>query len=302
MNRSHTYKVAEHTFRITLPDNDKLWNAVQDPYLPFLHEDEVEKDELLFDLEMVDKLGDITDMKCIYDMPTEDGETVVKMYRTARGWLFETSADHRQPICARILASHDFKSASMELQSRLIRDAVFGINNAAMLLFAFASACKGTIEMHASVIENGGRAYLFLGKSGTGKSTHSSLWLKYVEGSTLMNDDNPIVRVWEDGSVVAYGSPWSGKTPCYKNMSAPVGAYVQIRQCPENKIRRMSVLEGYSSLFSSVSGIKDDNSTIADGLNETLSKVLRAVPCYLLDCRPDEEAALLSSGTVRKAA
>ncbi len=95
-----------------------------------------------------------------------------------------------------------------------------------------------------------------------------------------------------------YGSPWSGKTPCYKNVSAPIGAYFQIRQCPENKIRRMSVLESYSSLFSSISGIKDDDSAIADALNETISDILRAVPCYLLDCRPDEEAARLSSSTV----
>lgn len=299
MNKSCTYKVAEHRFRITLPDIAKLWDAVQAPYSPF-EVDSCEGDDLLFDLEMSNELPSYNIKTCIYDMPTEDGETVVKMYRLDNGWLFETAPDHRHPITSVIWASEDFRKAKLQLQNRLVKDAIFGINNAAMLLFAFASAGMGTVEMHASVIENGSRAYLFLGKSGTGKSTHSSLWLKYVEGSTLMNDDNPIVRVWEDGSVIAYGSPWSGKTPCYKNVSAPVRAYVQIRQCPENKIQRMSVLSSYTSLYSSISGIKDDDSSIADGLNDTISKILSVVPCYLLDCRPDEEAAQLCSKTVRQ--
>lgn len=297
MNKSCTYRVAGHDFRLTLPDSEKLWNAIEGQYNPFIVEEGTQP--LLFSLEMVENLPEGS-LECIYDAPTEDGETVVKLYRMGQDWLFETSADHRQPICARIWASSDFSQARIKLETRFLRDATFGINNAAMLLFAFASACKGTVEMHASVIENGGRAYLFLGKSGTGKSTHSSLWLKHIEGSTLMNDDNPIVRVLENGTVMAYGSPWSGKTPCYKNVSAPIGAYVQIRQCPENKIRKMSVLEGYSSLFSSISGIKDDNSAIADGLNGTISDILSAVPCYLLDCRPDEEAAQLCASTVRK--
>lgn len=298
MNKSCTYKVAGHLFRFTLPDSPKLWAALAQQYDPFITEDT--ENGLLFSLEMTEELPE-GPMECIYDSPTEDGETVVKLYRMSDGsWFFETAADHRLPTCARIWAGADFSSAKIKLETKLLRDAVFGINNAAMLMFAFASSRKGTIEMHASVIENGGRAYLFLGHSGTGKSTHSSLWLKYIEGSTLMNDDNPVVRIHEDGTIICYGSPWSGKTPCYKNIQAPVGAYVQIRQCPENRIRRMSVLEGYSSLFSSISGLKDDNSDMADGLNGSISKILGSVPVYLLDCRPDEQAAVVCSSAVRE--
>lgn len=305
MNRTEYYKVAGHIFSFTLPDSEKLWNEISGQYEPFrLDAEDLAKqagsqgEDLLFSLEYVESLPEES-RECVYDVPTEDGETVVKLFRQGSGWLFETAPDHRVSVAARILATEDFRHAKIQLTSHLLRNAVFGINNAAMLLFAFASAEADTLEMHASVIENSGKAYLFLGKSGTGKSTHSSLWLKYIEGSKLMNDDNPIVRALPDGSIVAYGSPWSGKTPCYKNVQAPVGAFVQIRQCPENRIFRMSVIESYSSLFSSISGIKDDDSSMADGLNTTIDKVLSAVPCYLLDCRPDEEAARLCAATVR---
>lgn len=306
MNRTEYYKVAGHIFSLSLPDSQRLWGAISGQYEPFRLEADVAAEQtgpqgeaLLFSLEYVESLPDESG-KCVYDVPTEDGETVVKLFRQGSAWLFETAPDHRVPTIARILATEDFRYAKIQLTSRLVRDAVFGINNAAMLLFAFASAGKGTLEMHASIIENSGKAYLFLGKSGTGKSTHSSLWLKYIEGSELMNDDNPVVRTFPDGSIVAFGSPWSGKTPCYKNIQAPVGAFVQIRQCPENRISRMSVIESYSSLFSSISGIKDDDSNLADGLNASIDKVLSAVPCYLLDCRPDEEAAQLCAATVRQ--
>jgi serine kinase of HPr protein (carbohydrate metabolism regulator) len=58
-----------------------------------------------------------------------------------------------------------------------------------------ASALFSTLKLHASVIEKEGRALLFLGKSGTGKSTHSRLWQQYVPGCSLLNDDEPVVRV-----------------------------------------------------------------------------------------------------------
>lgn len=100
-----------------------------------------------------------------------------------------------------------------------------------MLRIAFAQAVilrKG-LSIHASAVVSDGKAYLFLGKSGTGKSTHARLWLKNIPGSHLLNDDNPAVRLI-DGSPVAFGTPWSGKTPCYRDESAPVGGFVRLRQ------------------------------------------------------------------------
>ena len=80
-----------------------------------------------------------------------------------------------------------------------------------------------------------GNGYAFLGKSGTGKSTHSQLWLRYLEGYELLNDDHPIIRLVND-EVIIYGSPWSGKTPCYKNKQARLKAVVRLEQASENKI------------------------------------------------------------------
>lgn len=160
------------------------------------------------------------------------------------------------------------------------------VNIFMIMSFAFASAAHKTLKVHASVIEMDGKALLFLGKSGTGKSTHSRLWLKYVEGATLLNDDAPIVRVLEDGSVRVYGAPWSGSTPCYRNISADVVAFVHLYQNPENIITKMDGLSALSSLMQSSSVIRSDRQNKYQIL-DTVTDVLQVVPVYRLDCRPD---------------
>ena len=83
------------------------------------------------------------------------------------------------------------------------------------------------ILIHSSTLIYNKKAYLFLGESGTGKSTHTRLWREYIYGAGLLNDDSPLVRVI-DGKIFAYGSPWSGKTPCFKNERYPLGGVVRL--------------------------------------------------------------------------
>lgn len=291
------FKVAGHFFSLSMPDTCSLWPRLTQ-YEPF--ETGAPEGKVLFGMELVRDMFDASaPRELVYDAPTEDGQTVIRLYREADGWSFDMSPDKSIECKAHLRTSADFTSARLYLDNRRVSDALFGINNALMLLYAFCSAPLGTLEMHASMIGNSGKAYLFLAKSGTGKSTHSSLWLEHIPGSELMNDDNPIVRAWPDGRVIAYGSPWSGKTPCYRNVEAPVGAFVRIRRSPENKITALGLLEAYALLYSSSSGFKADK-TIADGLHATLEQIVTTTPCYVLDCRPDEEAARVCAAEVLK--
>ena len=165
---------------------------------------------------------------------------------------------------------------------------LFQVNTSLMIQYTFATAGLGTLLLHASVTRYEGRGNLFFGVSGTGKSTHSRLWHEYVPGSDLMNDDNPIIR-WEDGRFLVYGSPWSGKTLCYRNVVAPVNALVRLEQFPENRIERLQPLQAYASVIAAVSTIRW-NHDIMSLLIPTIERVAMNVPCFQLRCRPDEEA------------
>ena len=165
---------------------------------------------------------------------------------------------------------------------------LFQVNTSLMIQYTFATAGLGTLLLHASVTRYEGRGNLFFGVSGTGKSTHSRLWHEFVPGSDLMNDDNPVIR-YEDGRFLVYGSPWSGKTLCYRNVVAPVNALVRLEQFPENRIARLEPLQAYASVIAAVSTIRW-NHDIMSLLVPTIERVAMTVPCFQLKCRPDEEA------------
>lgn len=192
--------------------------------------------------------------------------------------------------------SPDYKTAHLGLIDDQLKH--YTTDNALMVLYALSSSQNMTLLMHASTVVNGGRAYLFLAPSGTGKSTHSQLWLKNVPFTRLLNDDNPVITI-NDGKVIASGSPWSGKTPCYINESYPVGALVYITRAKYNKIHRMSKIEAYGAVLTSASGKRWDR-TIADGIHKALEYVVGNVPIYRLECLPDAEAAKVCSGEVAK--
>jgi len=212
---------------------------------------------------------------------TEDGNSVFEFRfggKTA-GWL----------VC-----TPGYRSATLHLSGFHTKAA---LDNSLMIQFAMASACLGTVLFHAAVVSLDGRGYMFLGKSGTGKSTHARLWLENIPDTELMNDDNPAVRVKPDGTAVVYGTPWSGKTPCYRNVSAPLGGIVLLSQAPYNKIVRLKGIGAYAAVVPSISGKRWD-SRIADGLHETENALATYIPVWHLDCLPDADAAHLCKDTI----
>jgi len=153
----------------------------------------------------------------------------------------------------------------------------------------------GRIAFHGSSVVADGRAYIFLGESGTGKSTHSRLWLENIEGVKLLNDDSPIVSLAEDGNgMVLYGSPWSGKTPCYKQECYPLGGCIRLSQAKQNRITKLSPLMAYAALHPSCPPEFALDGVLYEAECKTLDKLLKSVPVYQLECLPNGEAALLS--------
>jgi hypothetical protein len=202
-----------------------------------------------------------------------------------------------------LITGNGYRQARLLIASE--RERKPAIDNALMIQYTLATADKNTVLFHAAVVSHENKAYMFLGVSGTGKSTHARLWLEHIEGTALVNDDNPIVRFTPSGSALTYaegtyrvyGSPWSGKTPCYRDVSYPLGGIVLLSQAPYNRIQRMSSLQAYAALLSSISGKRWDEQ-IANGLHSTENQMISHIPMWHLECLPDEAAAQLCRTTV----
>lgn len=165
--------------------------------------------------------------------------------------------------------------------------------------FALLAAQAATVPVHSSAVVWHEQAVMFLGESGTGKSTHARLWQQNVEDSWLLNDDSPIVSLSESFPVV-FGSPWSGKTPCYHSQGFPLGAIVRLSQAPQNTIQRLSVPAAVAAVQPSCPTILAYDARYADWIQDCVSAIVSTVPVYHLSCLPDAAAAQLCFGSLRE--
>lgn len=250
---------------------------------------------LFFTLTVDDSLRPRKDRKLVRKFDTGNGDTLV--YQLADGGYQYIIRDIHDRDCCLLQTNQDFSDCRCALNGDWVMRS-FGLNDALMLIYAFAGSFRQTMLIHASCIRYNGFGYPFIAKSGTGKSTHSSLWLKHIEGAELMNDDNPVVRII-DGEAFIYGSPWSGKTPCYRNVSARLGAVTRIDRAPANSIERLAPVQAFASLLPACSSMKWDT-VIYNNLCDAITRLIETVPVYTLHCLPDEEAALLCHKTISR--
>lgn len=157
----------------------------------------------------------------------------------------------------------------------------------------------GGMMLHASAVAVDGKAYLFSGTSGIGKSTHTRLWLAMLgDRAKVFNDDKPALR-YLDGVWYAYGTPWCGKDGINSNMKVPVAGICFLKQGTENSIRRLSPKEASARVISqTIRRFQDaENLDLMLGL---VDRLVREIPIYELTNRPEPEAARLSYETMRR--
>ena len=157
------------------------------------------------------------------------------------------------------------------------------------------------LMLHSSAVELDGRAYLFSGPSGMGKSTHTRLWQQvFGDRAVVINDDKPALRR-VDGRWYAYGTPWCGKDGINCNRKVPLAGICFLKQAPENRIRRLGSMEALSMFLpQTMRRFKNGSNTML--LLEHLDHLIREIPMFELENRPEPAAAQLSYETMRRAA
>lgn len=164
--------------------------------------------------------------------------------------------------------------------------------------------------LHASAVVADDVAYLFSAPSGTGKSTHTKLWLEMLgERAYILNDDKPVIRILEDG-IYAYGTPWCGSSDIGVNRKAKLKAICFIERAESNWIKRMELSDGmplilnmfYATIrqldrYSCMTPITPDN---ASKYLDLIIKIIEEIPVYQLGCTPDISAARLAYETMNR--
>lgn len=170
------------------------------------------------------------------------------------------------------------------------------ISSLSRALFAQIVLLHDGISVHSSCVVRDGKAYMFLGRSGTGKSTHSRLWIEAFPGTELLNDDNPAVRILPDGPRV-FGTPWSGKTDCWRNLSAPLCGIVRLRQAPFDSFEPLDGIQAFSEVYPGCSVLRSD-AFLHERLCDNLEMLCSLVKVGRMACLPDLEAARICAAGI----
>ena len=147
--------------------------------------------------------------------------------------------------------------------------------------------------LHSSAVVMDGYAYLFSAPSGTGKSTHTTMWREAFgyDRVLMLNDDKPALRL-ENGRWFAYGTPWSGKTAQNINMRVPLGGICILTRGETNEIVPFSGTQAVLAVLEQT--MRPASAEDRGKLLELISNLLDSVPIWKLKCTPTLDAARVS--------
>ncbi len=148
------------------------------------------------------------------------------------------------------------------------------------------------ILFHSSVLELDGSAYVFSGPSGIGKTTHTGLWMEIFKDRNIrmINDDKPLIRVGKE--IVAYGTPWMGKSRQGENRSAVVKGICFLSQGNKNEIFEMKEEDKLVALLRQTYRNNEKEKLIRT--LDLLNQIKNSIPIYELKCTISQEAVQIA--------
>lgn len=154
------------------------------------------------------------------------------------------------------------------------------------------------ILLHSSCVVVDGVAYAFSADSGTGKSTHTQLWLKHFgDRAYILNDDKPAIRII-DGKPYACGTPWSGKYDYSTPAVVPLAGICFLSRSETNQIKKADTGKAIYNIFSQT--VRRLGESRMNLLMDNLNEIFKLVPIYDLGCNMNDDAVLCSYNAMKK--
>jgi len=165
----------------------------------------------------------------------------------------------------------------------------YSIDAVLRIVHSLVLARQGGFLLHSASAVRNGRAFLFSGRSGAGKTTISRL---APPDATLLTDEISYVRKVENAAgaphrYIAYGTPFTGElAKLGENVKAPIAALYLLAQGPENRIDPVSEAQASRALLGNILFFAKDPELSAMVFQSACEFVAR-VPVSRLTFRPD---------------
>lgn len=153
------------------------------------------------------------------------------------------------------------------------------------------------ILLHSSCVVKDNYAYLFSAPSGTGKSTHTSLWLQVFKDAKILNDDKPAILIKND-KIYVCGTPFSGKTNLNLNEEYEIKGIAFLERSKDNWIKEMDVNKSIYSILNQT--IRPDDEANMDLAISTIEEIVKKIKIYKFGCNISEDAVYTSYAGMNK--
>jgi hypothetical protein len=159
----------------------------------------------------------------------------------------------------------------------------YSIDAVLRIVHTLVLARQGGFLMHSASAIRNGKAFLFAGVSGAGKTTISRL---APPDATLLTDEISYVRKTNAG-YVAFGTPFTGElAKIGENVSAPLAVLYLLAQGPENRIDPIPPGEAARSILANTLFFAKDEELVQSTFHSAFEFVSR-VPVKRLTFVPD---------------
>ena len=154
-----------------------------------------------------------------------------------------------------------------------------------------------TFMIHGSAVSVDGDGYLFIAKSGTGKSTHARLWRELLgDRAVIVNDDKPFIKIYGNGARI-YGTPYSGKDGLNTNISVPLKAVCILERSNNNRIEPIDFSDAFPILLQQTYHPSDRE--MFKRTFDLLDRLKEFVKFYRLSCNKELESAAISYNAMK---
>ncbi|MBQ8520360.1 MAG: hypothetical protein IJ456_03060 [Bacteroides sp.] len=150
-------------------------------------------------------------------------------------------------------------------------------------------AAHGGYILHCCYLSYRGQGVLFSGPSGIGKSTHASLWCRYLNEAHVVNGDRCLIYKNPKGEYTACPWPVCGSSGICRKEEWPVRAIVFMAQAPHNEIREASPMQLFKMLSSQLT-VNWWNANFTRKALDAAQEMLERVGMCTYACNLSEEA------------